>query len=352
MGSIILTMSNRLSGLRIERLLVLIQIILTPIYFLYFAWKWEENIRSNIDLVYHYLTFKQLYAPEWLMWVTIWIGIPLFFSAPWLIFLLTRPTRVANAYMLVGRALGRVRIDQKLFYALNAGVIYVFFILPVISPLISVLGALVLPVLVLRKLPLPRILKMISILLMWLLLALIPVALTLAFFLEYINLLGFVWDTWLVQVDLLYGIGLCLADAVAIGNFWLMIKEAAAEVNPRERVPYEIVLLLKIVIFVILLIILFNSPNYSSPIINFVTIIATVAAAIEFTIRFGKGLGRKGESKMGYAMIPIFTAVNFLNRFPGLRSVVIILSAALFFSLFAISYYYAEDPDLISDLNE
>ena len=342
-------MSTRLSELKIERLVVLLIIIFIPAYFIYFTWKWEADISQNLDKIFFYLQFINIHVSKSVKWGIIWIGIPLFFSAPWEIFLLKNPTKVANALVLVGRALGRVRIDQKIFYGLNASFVLVFFILPVASPLIALLGAMYIPYYIFKKIPFLGILRWFLDLIFFIIIVFVPFSLSTAFYLSYLKLLTLVWLQWKVKVNLLYGIGLCLADSVALGNFWLMIKEGAAEVNPNERVPYEQILLIKIVAFAILLFIFLKSPGYHSPFVNVVTIIATVLSTIEMLIRFGKGLGKKGESKMGYAMIPVFTVVNFLNRYQNLRTVVIVLAAALFFLLFAISYHYAEDPELFPE---
>ncbi len=339
-------MSTRLSELRIERLVVLLLILFIPGYFIYFTWKWEADISKTLDIIFFYFQFINIHISEPVKWAIIWIGIPLFFSAPWEFFLIFRATRVANALLLVGRALGRVRIDQKIFYGLNAMFVFTFFVLPIASPFIAVLGALAIPYYIFKKIPFLGIIRWILNLFVFVIIILVPFSLSAAFYLSYVKLLTYVWSQWTVRVNLLYGIGLCLADSVAIGNFWLMIKEGAAQVNPNERVPYEQVLLLKIVAFVIFLLIFLNSPGYHSTFINAVTILATILSTTEMVIRFGKGLGKKGESKMGYAMIPVFTVVNFLNRYQNLRTVVIVLAALLFFGLFAISYHYAEDPEL------
>ena len=123
----------------INRLIVLLQIILIPIYFVLFNWLWLDEIKEFFEQDNFIINL----LPDWLIWFEIYLAIPIFFSLPWVLFSLIRATKVADTYTLMGRALGKVRIDQKLFYGINASFTLIFIILPFTSPLITIIGVII-----------------------------------------------------------------------------------------------------------------------------------------------------------------------------------------------------------------
>ncbi|MCH8908153.1 MAG: hypothetical protein IH840_13775 [Candidatus Heimdallarchaeota archaeon] len=329
----------------INRLLVLFQLIAVPLYFAFFSYIW----RSEIKRFFATDTILIRNLPNWVVWFEVYLAIPIFFSLPWVTITLIRATRIADAYTLMGRALGRVRIDQKLFYGINAGFTLVFIILPFASPMITVIGVFVAVFLLFDKIKVAKISFFI-----WfipaLILSFIPGLIAIAFYSNYAVLWETIFETWRTRIDTIFGVGLALAIAITMGNFLAFLLEKGVRDNRSDINPYRIVYLLKFILFMIFLgIFLFED----SVIINTLNIIAGVIAALEFILRRITKL--PSESGGANLMVFAFIAINFLTN--QLRSgsteavfkaFLIVLSSLIFFLLFFISYRYAEDEELLS----
>jgi len=328
----------------INRLLVLFQLIAVPLYFVYFNYIWHDDIEAFFETD----NFVLNALPDWLVWFEINLAIPVFFSLPWVIITLIRATRIADAYSLMGRALGRVRIDQKLFYGINAAFVLIFLILPFGSPMITIIAVFVATYLFFDKIKIGKISVFI-----WLIpamiLSLIPGLIAIAFYSNFSVLFDNVFDIWKDSIDTIFGAGLCLAIAITIGNFISFILEKGIRDNRSQLDPKRLISLIKIFLFSIFLMIFFFE---SIGIINFFNIVAGVLAGLEFVLRKLAKLPAEGGG--ANLMVFAFIVINFvINALQGsipeavFKGILILLSSFIFFALFLVSYKYAEDPDLI-----
>ncbi|MHA2503237.1 MAG: hypothetical protein ACXAE3_10230, partial [Candidatus Kariarchaeaceae archaeon] len=271
--------TSKTSGMMINRLLVLIQLILIPIYFFFFSIRWRDNLVSFFTSLTESGFFSTI-LPDWLVQFEINFGIPVFFSLPWVVFSLMRATRIADSYDLMGRALGRVRVDQKLFYGLNAAFTLIFLIFPFFSPIITIFGIFWATRLVMRKLVIGRIFK-----LAWiipaLIISLIPGLIAFAFYSNYVELFSIIFATWSNAIPVLFGIGLSMAIAIAIGNFLLFLFEGRHRYGTGENIPYDFVLVFKLFLFAILTTI-FLSSQVELGIPPFINVIRYIAATLGF----------------------------------------------------------------------
>lgn len=340
---------ERLGGLMINRLLVLIQVIMIPVYFIFFSLRWKDNIQSFFDsLSSSWLSFL---LPPWLVWFEVNLAIPILFSLPWVLFSIIRATRIADAYELMGRALGKVRIDQKLFYGLNAAFTLLFIVFPFGSPLITILGIMVIVKIIMQKALIGRLSKW-----FWILPALtaafFPFLIAYAFYSNYSVLWDLVLDFWLDQIPTLFGIGLCLAIAIAIGNFFLFLFEGGVKYGNYENVPYGIIFVLKLIGFGLLTFVYFNTNPPT--IVNFVNYIAVGLGIFEIVMRRLRDLPTEGKLGSGIVMVIAFSIVNIIinaaRRSTGftafIQTLVVVLSGMIFFVLFWLSYKYADDDEL------
>ena len=118
--------SQRFDGLMINRLIVLLQIFIFPAYF--YIWMWVEPMRSmTLDGFFFWGTNPWSGMPEQI--ILRWVA-PLIFALPFSLVSAIKATRMANSYDLMWRALGKVRIDTKIFYMVNAIFCLFFLILP------------------------------------------------------------------------------------------------------------------------------------------------------------------------------------------------------------------------------
>lgn len=336
-------MSSSSDELMINRLLVLVQIILIPVYFLYFNIIWRDDIQEFFDQD----NFLLNRMPEWLIWFEVNLAIPVFFSLPWVLFSIIRATKIADTYSLMGRALGKVRIDQKLFYGINASFLLIFFIFPFASPIITILGVFIIFRIVSHKLKFGKLSK-----LLWFIPALIvniiPGLIAYVFYSNYTVLFDNVFDIWGDSIETQFYVGLCLAIGITLGNFLSFLVERNARATRSKLNPFRLILAIKLILFGIMLFILFF---ISTDLLNIINFIAGMIAFSEFIFRRMSKL--PSDSSGANFMVFAFIGINFMaNRLRGsigadiFRGIMVGISGLVFFILFLISYKYADDEEL------
>lgn len=327
----------------INRLLVLLQIILIPVYFLYFNIIWRDDIQEFFDQD----NFLLNRMPEWLIWFEVNLAIPVFFSLPWVLFSIIRATKIADTYSLMGRALGKVRIDQKLFYGINASFLLIFFIFPFASPIITILGVFIVFRIVSHKLKFGKLSK-----LLWFIPALIvniiPGLIAYVFYSNYTVLFDNVFEIWGDSIETQFYVGLCLAIGITFGNFLSFLIERNARATRSKLSPYRLILAIKFIIFAIMLFVLFF---ISTDLLNIINFIAGVVAFSEFVFRRMSKLpsDSSGANFMVFAFIGINFMANSLRGSIGaniFRGIMVGISGLVFFVLFLLSYKYADDEEL------
>jgi len=330
------------TDLMINRLIVLLQILLIPVYFILSGYNLYEALYDNIaDMFGSQLNFNESTKAILLGGI-----IPALYAFPWVLGSYIYRNRLADSYELMGRALGRVRLDQRLFYGLNALYVLTFFLFPFLSPAFSALFMFfIVKILISTKTnrtP-PQFLWIIP----GFFLALVPTVFAFAFYIEYFDLIDNLLGIWASNVDMMYGVGLCLADAVAIGNFYLLIQEGASQVD-RRKIPYRKVLTIKFIMFGIFLLTYFNAPN--DP-MDYINILAACLSGFEAIVRLFKKMPKGSGSKAGFLLLPIFTVVNFFQN-SSLKGMVIFMAAGIFFGLFIFAFFSAKDESLFNRSND
>ncbi|MHA1199196.1 MAG: hypothetical protein ACTSQF_07585 [Candidatus Heimdallarchaeaceae archaeon] len=351
----------QLRGLMVNRLIVLLQVFIFPAYF--YIWMWVEPMRSmTLDGFFFWGSNPWSGTPEHI--ILRWIA-PLIFALPFSLVSAIKATRVANSYDLMWRALGKVRIDTKIFYMVNAMFCLFFLILPFAGPLVAVFGAFFAVKLILYAFGVKKNVPAILIVIPGLFLAAIPLIITIAFFAQYNTLLGEIWQIWANYSPVFYGIVLCLACAIAVGNFFVFLREGASQVSYKEEVGERIGTLIKILLFAgFLILYLFIDNNVNDAITSWKTsgtamlvinIVAVSLSVFETIIRWRKKTPKGGSSggAAGSIMVPIFIAMNFfIDMFAKpeiVVTIVVALSAVIFFALFIVAYKYSEDETLFEE---
>ena len=330
--------------LMLNRLLVLVQVICIPLYFIVFNIIWHDDIKKFFqnDILQR--------LPNWLIWFEINMAIPIFFSLPWILFSIIRASKIADSYSLMGRALGKVRIDQKLFYGINAAFTLIFLLLPFGSPIITIIGFFVLFKIATSKVGLSR-------KLFWfipaLILSMIPLLVAIAFYSNYTSLFNTIWEAWQNQIDTLWGIGICMAISITFGNFVTFLSDRNIRAKGREAInPYRLIFLFKFIVFGIMLFLFFNSDL---SVLNAINLVAGIVAVSEWIFRRMSKLPSEGggANMMVFAFIIINMITKWIHDFANIsaitfRTTLIIISGFIFFLLFVVSYHYAEDEELTS----
>jgi len=340
----------------INRLIVLLQVFIFPAYF--YLWAFFGPYPESLANFFFWRVSGTSAFGETGDFIILKIVAPLIFALPFTLASLVRATRVANSYELMWRALGKVRIDTKLFYMVNAIFCLFFFILPFGAPIIAVFGAFFAVKLLLYAFGVKKNVPAILIVIPGLLLAAIPLMITIAFYASYSEVIQPIWLIWAGEKgsaisgisEYFYGVVLCLACAMAIGNFLIFLREGASQVSYTKPIDQRIGIFLKTILFTgILLLYIFvaqwDTSNLTMFIING---IAIGLSGFETLIRWRKKATRKnGGGGGGTLMVPIFIAINFIAKYwNGAITLVVALSACIFFVLFILAYRYAEDETL------
>ena len=340
-----------LRGLMINRLIVLLQIFIFPIYF--YLWAWIEQFPYPNSLAGFFFWRESGTSAFGVTgdMVILKIIAPLIFALPFTLVSIVSATRIANSYELMWRALGRVRIDTKIFYFVNAMFCLFFFILPFGSPIIAVFGAFFAVKLILYAFGVKKNIPTLLIVIPGLFLAAIPLIVTIAFYSEFATVIQPIWIFWKDLAPIFYGVVLCLACAIAIGNFFILLREGASQVSYTKEVTERIGLLIKIVLFGGILVLFGTVDKWDSTetAMFVINIIAVSLSGLETFIRWRKKLSKETGGG-GRIMVLIFIAVNFIVKFftrPEIAiTIIVALSACMFFVLFILAYRYATDETL------
>ncbi len=333
-------------GMMVNRLIVLLQIFIFPTFF--YLWAFLGPMKDMSLDSFIFWSDSNYFSSGSGDFIILKIIAPFIFALPFTLASIVKRDRIANSYELMWRAIGKVRIDTKLFYMVNAIFCLFFFILPFGSPIIAVFGAFFAVKLLLYAFGVKKNVPAILIVIPGLLLAAIPLMVAIAFYVDYSIVIGPIWEFWVVYSGYFYGIVLCLACAMAITNFFLFLREGASQVSYTKPAESRIGLVIKSLLFGgFLLILIFaaewNSAHLSMFIING---IAVGLSLIEVLIRWRKKMS-KDSGGGGMLMVPIFIAVNFVAGYwGGMITLVVALSACIFFILFLLAYRYAEDETL------
>ena len=152
--------------------------------------------------------------------------------------------------------------------------------------------------------------------------------------------------------------GLCLAIAISIGNFFYFLYERRKKFVKMEIDPYRLIYVLKILTFGSFLFIYFElETNRSNPTtINTINILAGILVGIEFILRRVNKI--PSDSSGANVMVFAFILINLTTRLikssefisvEFFRTFLIIVSGSIFFLLFLMSYRYATDDELFTD---
>jgi hypothetical protein len=331
----------------INRLVVLLQVFIFPAYF--YLWAFFGPYPEDLANFFFWRVSGTSAFGETGDFIILKIVAPLIFALPFTLASLVRATKVANSYELMWRALGKVRIDTKLFYMVNAIFCLFFFILPFGSPIIAVFGAFFAVKLLLYAFGVKKNVPALLIVIPGLFLAAIPLIVSIAFYASYAEVIQPIWEKWSVYSEYFYGVVLCLACAMAIGNFFVFLREGASQVSYTKPIEQRIGIFLKAILFTgILLLYIFvakwDTSNLTMFIING---IAIGLSGFETLVRWRKKVAKENGGGGGTLMVPIFIAINFIAKYwNGAITLVVALSACIFFVLFILAYRYAEDETL------
>ena len=358
---------KKLRGIKVGRLLTLILIFAIPIFFILMVLGSELGWFANPIISYTmFLTIGGIpFLPVWLAKTITWVGVPIFFSLPWEIFLIMDANRVGETFDNMGRALRKVSIGLNIFYGVNALFIFVFFILPFGSPIIAVFAAFGLVPWLLRKKTGARMPWWIAII-PGIILGAIPVLLAIGFCANYGIVWSNIWSFWSGDVatgttmigkygliHILYGFGYSVAIGAVVAGFISFIFEGASQVDRHSERPKGILYIVEFLvaggIFLIYMLIDIEA-TYRNTLFLVISITAVTIGVLEFIFRFFKKVKRSDKENVpisAYIMLPLFIAVDFIRagNLEHIRNyaltIALALACVIYFILFILAYSYA-----------
>jgi hypothetical protein len=185
-----------------------------------------------------------------------------------------------------------------LFYIVNILIAFVFFFMPLFTPLIVIFIAFIIAGRIMYRrsddYAAKRGLFWVITLILFFILMIIPVLQAYDFYVAYfLNIAPAIWKIWTVNLLAIHIAVLCVADAAAVGAFITLIYEGARQVDPHyvTEIPDRAISVLEIIIMLLLGVTWFlGGPSGKVLYENILHFFALGLAVLTWLIRFFKGL--------------------------------------------------------------
>jgi hypothetical protein len=288
---------------------------------------------------------------------------PLFFSVPWVLFLYFNRDRLAESLKHMNQTATVIPMRWKVFYGFNTLVILLFFVIPILSPVLAVAGGVVLAGRIYFAAgslkDKRRRAKALVLFFLLVFLAGLPTLILIYFFSSYGSLSGIIGQTWFGHIDYIYSISLCIGDALAIGSLLWFIYAGAAEFEFQTygmyvtKTPAKLIRVFEFVLFIVFA---YVGLQYiwipgvvqvplggigASGRLSIINDICLAIVAVIFLLSTLRGLRRKGERNSAWGLIFLiaFLSIEILSHYINYLPTVAVFSAtALFLVMFFISY--------------
>ncbi len=323
--------------LLIGRLVVLIQIIALPLYFIGIFWTIlpDPDINLITNPIYELIIAKIL--------------APIFLLFPWFIFSIVHRYRLADTYSYAGETIIRMPTVMRIFYTLNFVLALCFFVLPILSPVLAIFSGWFLYGLLTNEsqgelnektIPKPRIL-------VTLLLMPIPLLIALSYRTYIGSLISYLNNYWISHLDQIYTSGVNLAAAAAIGGFLYLVYEGAQQIDRYVKIPLKLITLISLAIFVTAEALFIQTGWQTSIGLQVFHILGLGVGLVTFVIRAVRGLRQQSTSETSLttlALVLPFILLEILRRNNLEKSFLVVLNAFLFLLVLLQSWRAAERP--------
>ncbi|MFX1519771.1 MAG: hypothetical protein ACFFCD_07615 [Promethearchaeota archaeon] len=232
------------------------------------------------------------------------------FILGWILLIYIYKDSIASGFAGMGRAVEHVPKGVRLFYIVNVTIAFIFFFMPLFTPLIIIVVAFI----VAGRIMYPRSEDYaesrgkfwILTLLLFVILIIIPVLQAYDFYVAYFSTIApDIWNIWTGLLNEIHIAVLCVADAAAIGAFITLIYEGARQVDPHyvTEVPDNAISVFEIIIMFLLGVTWFlGGPSGKFVYERILHFFALGLAVITWLIRFLKGLSTHAPRDRYYIM--------------------------------------------------
>jgi hypothetical protein len=290
---------------------------------------------------------------------------PLFFSIPWILFIYLNRDRIAETIKHMTGTTTVIPIRWRIFYGFNTLIVLLFFALPFFSPVLAVVGAVILAGRIyfaaefIREKR--RRTKALALFLLLLVCTALPIVLLYNLVETYVGVLGSIWGAWVNYVPYIYAFSLCLGDALSVGSLFWFIYAGAAEFEFQTygtyvtRPPAKIIRLFEAAFFLVFiyvgLLTYIQIPqigwtpvatDFNSSLLFFpINPICLAIVGIIFLVSTFKGLRRGGERNSAWGLIFLigfFSIELFIHLSWAYLTTALLGATALFLLIFFISF--------------
>ncbi|TFF95748.1 hypothetical protein EU546_02700 [Candidatus Thorarchaeota archaeon] len=202
------------------RVVVVLIAVFVPVYFFILVYLLPFLVApfdsNTMNLYFHYLV------------------VPSVFSATWVLLIYFNRYRLANTVHLMQETTTAVPLRWRLFYGLNAAFVLMFFILPLVTAPLAIIGGFVVAANVfynaaLGRLGKSRIATLFAVLIA-IALCILPFIITIEFIPNYLDVWNSILSSWTgLGFTVVYGVAQCLVNALSFGAPVHFIYYAAEE---------------------------------------------------------------------------------------------------------------------------
>ena len=289
---------------------------------------------------------------------------PLFFSVPWILFLYFDRDRLAESVKHMNQTATIIPMRWKVFYGFNTLVILLFFVLPILSPILAVAGGVVLAGRIyfaagsIRDKS--RRVKGLILLLLLAFFAGLPTLILVYFFSSYGPLFAVIAKAWSDHIDFIYSVSLCIGDALSIGSLIWFVYAGAAEFEFQTfgmyltKAPAKMIRVFEFALFIVFAYVGLSyiwipgvlggagaSGRAATPALSIINDVSLAIVAIIFLLSVTRGLRRKGERNSAWGLIFLiaFLSIQLFSQYLDYLPTVAVFSATvLFLVMFFIGY--------------
>lgn len=268
-------MGRRIGGVLAVRLLVVICAVALPIYFAflfavspYKMYKYPFQIYPLLvnNPIYQFVTqVLQFILPfSFVDGLMNYVVAPILFSLPWLLFIVINRTRLANTFSKMNSSTTVIPLRYRIFYGFTSLIVILFFVLPTISPILSIFAGIILAGRIVTMSDwvwkAGRNTRIIYGALIALMVCPLPIYAAYIFYSGqiFVLLANWIWSIWTNVMIMVYSIAMCIVDSLAIGSIiWLVFAgagefEAQTYGSKMTEVPYKLIAIFQIAVFLVL----------------------------------------------------------------------------------------------------
>ncbi|MGV9170956.1 MAG: hypothetical protein ACOC44_05815 [Promethearchaeia archaeon] len=221
-------MSRQIKGILVSRLVVAISIILVPI---------------ATFLIFNLVDFALWFSDDPVLnfWI-LQILCPLVFSISWVFFLGLFASHIAETLDAMDDKVGTVSIHYKMFFGINALFIMMIFVIPLITPFVSILSfsSIAWKLTTFRKDWIVDDKVHFGTKISIFFAALIPLFCSVCILPDYLELAAFIlFDIWFHMTHFIFTVSYCLVTALAFGSLGIMLKNRGISDYKQMRVNKE-----------------------------------------------------------------------------------------------------------------